>query len=314
MGKYTLLEKENILGSNRSIIFKRYGTQAAVTDLAILLGGYVSEDTIVYNRQSKKYMAGPWWTKTEENENKIYMTCKNGKSDIAPNSATQIGIRPSTKYLEIFKDTLIDYKKEKNSIKEVKYGEYPQWIADEESSIRLEALYNLDVLIKTGKTYNIDKEYIEYEHNGLNYIRFYPVKTFDKTLSNGKKIEQKPYWVKVSPVEWITNSAENIMISKHILISGIEYADEIEKNYENSSIRKFLNESFEKDILPSGKRTISQLKTKYVEELAKTKQELKNIKEALNKIENIYSNEEELSEKEEKRKKLVLDIIKQTTK
>jgi len=313
METYTLLEKERVIGKNSSFIFKRYGTQTAITDFAILLGGYVSEDIVGLSNKVKKIMAAPWWTKTEEDKNKVYMTCKNRKSDIAPNSATQIGIRPAAQYLSIFKDSLIDYIKEENSVKETRYGEYPQWITEDALNNKLETLYNLDVLIKTGKVYNIDKKYVEYEYNGNNYIRFNSENKTNKRLSNGKTVEQKPYWIRVSPIEWITSTSENLIISKYILVSGIKYSNKKDDNYEKSNIKKFLDESFEKDIIPSEKKTASQSRTKYIEELVKAKQELKDIKDTINEIKKIYSNKEELSKEEEQIEKYIIKILKQTT-
>ena len=310
METYTLLEKEKIIGKKKSLIFKKYGTQAAITDFAILLGGYVSEDIVASSNKVKKLMSAPWWTKTEEDKNIVYITCKNRESDNAPISATQIGIRPAAQYLSIFKDSLIDYIKEENSVKETRYGEYPQWITEDALNNKLETLYNLDVIIKTGKVYNIDKKYVEYEYNGNNYIRFNSESKTNKRLSNGKTVEQKPYWIRVSPIEWITSTSENLIISKYILVSGIKYSNKKDDNYEKSNIKKFLDESFEKDIIPSEKKTISQSKTQYIEELIKAKQELRNIKNAINEIKKIYSNKEELSEEEEKSKKYILEILK----
>jgi hypothetical protein len=255
-------------------------------------------------------MSAPWWTKTEENKNIVYITCKNRESDNAPISATQIGIRPAAQYLTVFKDTLIDYKKEINSLKETRYGEYPQWITEDELNNKLETLYNLDVLIKTGKVYTIDKEYIEYEYNSNKYIRFDSQTSTNKRFANGKRVEQKSYWIRVSPIEWITATSENIMISKYILASGIEYSNKNNTDCEKSNIKKFLDQSFEKDIIPSEKKTISQSKTQYIEELIKAKQELRNIKNAINEIKKIYSNKEKLSEEEEKSKKYILEILK----
>ena len=54
METYTLLEKERVIGKNSSFIFKRYGTQTAITDFAILLGGYVSEDIVGLSNKVKK--------------------------------------------------------------------------------------------------------------------------------------------------------------------------------------------------------------------------------------------------------------------
>ena len=43
MNKCTFLTEEQYFGSNQLEVIKKRGTKAAITDFAILLGGYVSD-------------------------------------------------------------------------------------------------------------------------------------------------------------------------------------------------------------------------------------------------------------------------------
>ena len=239
MKNFKLLNSENIT-ENKSEIFKKYGTEAGITDFAILLGGYVSEDKMVFDKKIKKIMASPWWIKTKvENNETQYVTCTRSKFDKAPITSTQIGIRPSIKYNEIYKDFIIDYSIKDKTSEAIKYGEYPQWITDEEHANKLEALFNLNVLYKTGKEY---MGYPEYICNSSKYIRCMASgKAESKKLSNGVEVQKhNTYWIKVTPISWIVNKNENLMISKYVLASGITYR----------GIENFLENSFSKEIEP----------------------------------------------------------------
>jgi len=72
MLKLTLLEIGQIFGSQGSFgkkalsIFEKYGTKAAITDFAILLGGYVSDYSINDSNQLED-RTGWYLTKTDYN-------------------------------------------------------------------------------------------------------------------------------------------------------------------------------------------------------------------------------------------------------
>ena len=293
MVEFTILELNKIIGETKANILRRYGTQAAITDLAILLGGYVSKTHLVQNRMTKRMMAGCWWTKTQNKLNnelsQTYITHINNEYYYTNPKEIQIGTRPTIHYSSLFKDNLIDHAIVSNTTIETKYGEYPQWIVETELSEKLEQMYNLEILCETGKEYNIDKKYKEYEYGGGKYIRLIPSKNETNTfLSNGRNIiKDEAYWIKVIPVEWIVSKSEDIMISKNILIAGIEYNNKNEESFEKTNIKKFLDNNFSIDIIPSRKTSISNEKNYYLKKLIKLKEELNNSKEICNDIEKI---------------------------
>lgn len=288
MIEFTILDLNKIIGETKANLLRRYGTQSAITDLSILLGGYVSKTHYVQNRKTRKMMAGCWWTKTQNKSNnelnQFYITHINNEYYYSRPKETQIGIRPSINYSALFKDDLIGYAIKSHTITEIKYGEYPQWVVEKELSDKLDHLYDLEILCKTGKEYNIDKKYTEFEYGGGKYIRLTATKSETNTfLSNDRNIiKDNNYWIKVMPIEWIVSKSEDLMISKNILIAGIEYNNTNEENFEKTNIKKFLDNNFSKDINPSRKASPSNEKSYYLKRLIEVKEELNNLKETYN--------------------------------
>ena len=166
-----------------------------------------------------------------------------------------------------------------NKIFEIEYGEYPQSVVSENNSRKLEFLYSLEELETTGKIYTTDsarnsnsnakfmaRDFIEYEFEGKKYIRFVTDNSYcnGNLLSDGRKIYPNyVYWINVEPITWIIDLKNQIILSKKILFSGIQYNNysEINDKFENSDIYIFLNEILVKDILPSYTRNKKLVKT-----------------------------------------------------
>ena len=63
MSDFTFLTKEQCWGDEELDIFEKRGTQAAITDFSILLGGWVSNYRIS-NDSSLEGRTGTYWTKS----------------------------------------------------------------------------------------------------------------------------------------------------------------------------------------------------------------------------------------------------------
>lgn len=61
---FTLLTEEQIFGDRQIEVFKKYDTQCAISDFAILLGGGVLDGFYTSEGKSLKNRTGWWWTKT----------------------------------------------------------------------------------------------------------------------------------------------------------------------------------------------------------------------------------------------------------
>ncbi len=64
MSNFTFLTQEQCLEDNKLDILKKRGTKAAITDFAILLGGFVSDSWHIDNDSSLEGRTGFYWTKS----------------------------------------------------------------------------------------------------------------------------------------------------------------------------------------------------------------------------------------------------------
>lgn len=259
--KCTLLTKKQVC-DNPLQMFKKYGTNAAVTDFSLLLGIEVSSDhtsdTLYY--QDKSFIetrAADYWTKTQKEDKAIAISSYGfGYNSPKKMNDSYIGIRPVINYSDINK-----YVKEKRitdkNVLEVDYGEYPQTICDKKLELQLEQMYKENAIQKTEKKYTISssrffipQELDEYYFNGNKYIRFIADRDIIRTkLSNKKYIEfGKTYWIKVEPITWMIDEKEDIAVTKNLLISGIPFDNYNNHKFEDTEIYNYLNNYFIKEI------------------------------------------------------------------
>jgi len=265
MSEFTFLTEEQIFGNNKLDILKKYGTRCAITDFAILLGGYVS-DYYTSEGNSRNNRTGWWWTKTPyDNDARVVLTF--GRRSWDDVNSRHGGARPALSYSTISSISSNGVRGQ-NGIIEVEYGEYPQTIVEEEISKILEKMYLNKTIKETGKSYTTDsvpykdykthfkeKNHIEYEQNGRKYIRFVGDRNSDRDiLSDGRAIRiGDVYWVKVEPIKWMIDEKTGIALSKKILFSGIQFSNTSDYNgvFENTNIKKYMDDYFSKDIIPS---------------------------------------------------------------
>lgn len=84
--EFTLLSEGQIWGNDiesQLDIMQKYGKKAAITDLVILTGGYVCENTD-YNVLEDKSLSGRvgwFWTKSDDNDNDVRAVYQIGNKD-----------------------------------------------------------------------------------------------------------------------------------------------------------------------------------------------------------------------------------------
>lgn len=236
-------------------IFNEFGLKAIMTDFAILLGGYAESGNFSVGNDR----TGSWWLKNVCDEKNVYFVDIEGDLLFDSCYVRTIGIRPVIPYSLIEFDT--------KSFNNVLYGEYPQDIVGRLLSGVLENLYQRDELEITGKFYTTDSthfqntlksfqrvSYMEHVYEGQKYIRLVGNSNCaGERLSDKRVIEEgKPYWVKVSPIEWLIDHDTKTILSKDLLVSGIQFNPKCrDLSFDNSFIYKFLNEIFAKEIIPS---------------------------------------------------------------
>lgn len=269
---FTILDYMFISGTHESKIFK-HSKIAAITDLAILLGGkflnfentgnnYGCYCTTVNN---KNYADLPYVT---------YLGNMNYRKD--NKNSKEIGIRPVLSYStvsEILPSSSI------NEILEIEFGEYPQQAVPSSLEKILEKMYifeyveelykiyNIKNLKKTNKEYKIkyveeNNQFIsvpEYEYNGKKYVRVEVTSSSqldyngEVKLSNKETYHRGDYvWLEVQPVKWLVDAKENFAITKNIIIAGIPINEKYLKyNFSKSILKKFMDIYFSEDIIPT---------------------------------------------------------------
>ena len=239
-------------------IFNEFGLKANMTDFAILLGGYAESGNFSVDND---YRTGSWWLKNVCDEKNVYFVDIEGDLLFDSCYVRTIGIRPVIPY------SLIEFDECAKSFNKVLYGEYPQDIVGTLLSGVLESLYQRDELEITGKFYTVDSthfqntlksfqrvSYMEHVYEGQKYIRLVGNSNCEGERLSDKRIieEGKPYWVKVSPIEWLIDHDTKTIFSKDLLVSGIQFNPKCrDLSFDNSFIYKFLNEIFAKEIIPS---------------------------------------------------------------
>ena len=266
---FTFLTQEQCFGHKKLDILKKYGTRCAITDFAILLGGYVDRDYYTEEGESLINRTGWWWTKTPYGNN---ASAVDSIGSLCWSFVIEFigGARPAITYSAI--SNLVSNRKIVNDILEVEYGEYPQTIVSEDFSKTLEKAYLNKKINHTRKSYTSvsdiyqdkdmpfqEKTHTEYEYNGRKYIRFVgDSNRRGKYLSDGRIIEEgNVYWIEVEPIKWLVDEDADIALSKNILFSGVQFKKEGNYNgdFSTTYIKKFMDTNFSKDIIPSKVKT-----------------------------------------------------------
>lgn len=164
----TLLSEGQIWGNANEPqleVIKKYGTKAAITDLCILTGSYLCEDTN-YNIDEDSSLKGrtSWfWTRSDDNDNDVRVVSKYGNEYSFYGCERYGAIRPALQSSVIFSQISPNRVRGYNKTEEVEYGEYPQYAADSKMQSILESEYNRG-MNKTGRSYTFDSvKYDDYD-------------------------------------------------------------------------------------------------------------------------------------------------------
>ena len=282
-------------------VIKKYGTKAAITDLCILTGSYLCEDT--YNNiDEDRSLTGrtSWfWTRSNDGDNDVRAVFTDGFSIYEFRYFRSGAVRPALQSSEIFSQISPNRVRGYNGTEEVEYGEYPQNAADSRMQNILESEYNRG-MNKTGRSYTFDSvkyddyrtgfkpvTYEEYEYQGKEYIRIKANSNFDGNkfkLSNGVEYRNGDYvWVEVSPVKWLIDDRTGILISKKGLVSGIRFLDK-RTNYKADFDRTEMKEYLDRYMLRDLTQTITFTRVQNItpEEKAQFEEEQKQAKRRRN--------------------------------
>lgn len=273
----TLLSEGQIWGNsseNQLEVLRKYGTKAAISDLCVLTGSYLCEDTDYNVSDSSlnnlKGRTSWFWTRSDDNDNDVRAVNKYGnmnrKCRYGRNGAVRPALQSSAIYSQISPNKVRGY----NDTYEVEYGEYPQYAVDDRMQRILESELNRG-LNKTGRNYTFDSTkyndydtgfkgitYDEYEYQGRKFIRVKANSDFDGgrfELSNGIEYRDGDFvWVEVSPVKWLVDDRTGTLISKIGLVSGIRYLDRgtnYKGDFDRTEMKSYLDKHMSRDLFQS---------------------------------------------------------------
>ena len=256
---------------SRLEVIRKYGIKSAITDLCVLTGSYLCEDTIDEDR-SLTGRTSCFWTRSDDDDNDVRMVDENGIRSYIYRCKRSGTVRPALQSSVIFSQISPNRVMGYNGIEEVEYGEYPQNAADSRMQNILESEYNRG-MNKTGRSYTFDSvkyddydtgfkpvTYEEYEYQGKKYIRIKANSDFcgDKfMLSNGVQYRDGDYvWVEVSPVKWLIDDKTGILISKKGLVSGIRFLNKstnYKGDFSKTEMKEYLDRYMSKELFQTTK-------------------------------------------------------------
>ena len=300
----TLLSEGQIWGNYKESqleVIRKYGTKAAITDLCVLTGSYLCDDTD-YNIDEDCSLKGrtSWfWTRSDDNADDVRTVIRDGDMDGTYRYRRDGAVRPALKSSVIFSQISPNRARGYNGTEEVEYGEYPQYAADLMMQSILELEYNRGMK-KTGRSYTFDSvkyddyntgfkpvTYEEYEYQGKKYIRIKANSDFDGNkfkLSNGAFYRDDDYvWVEVSPVKWLIDDRTGILVSKIGLVSGIRFLAE-NHNYKGAFSRTEMKEYLDRYMIHdlTQTATFTRLQDMTPEEKAQFEEERKQAEKRRN--------------------------------
>ena len=247
MSDFTFLTEEQIFGENRLEIFKDdKNIKAEATDFA-------QENDVLYSIDSLNQSNGYYWTKSIYNIPDMGIAVNEfGQDSNVYFKSEVIGARLVIPFLSLLDIPINDkfvINKTWNDFLEVEYGYYPQKSISRNLCMILNSEYHKNKLRETGNKYtdpvNNKILYPEYELNGHRYIRV-----------------DRNDWIEVQPIKWLVDEKNKLMVTEKILFAGIPFEESgvYKGDFENTTIKKFIDNVFEKEILQGVTLTKTQPK------------------------------------------------------
>ena len=271
---FTFLTEEQIFGDNKLEIFDKRGTEATVTDFAILLGAAFCDPEFHINNTNPSLTnkTGRYWTKSYCEGDDVSTVHVDGDWGSELVTDRYIGARPVFPYF-LIKGNCFE-KRANDGILEIKYGEYPQKAVSKKMQKELNrAIKRNKIQISVDKSYRVDttkshdfnQEFVpltlnEYEYQGRKFVKVQCNSCYKKDikigLSNGEIYKVGDYvWVEVLPVKWLVDEKSNIAMSEEILFAGIQFQHNefYDGNFENTDVKKYMDEYFSNEIISLSK-------------------------------------------------------------
>ena len=281
---FTFLKEDQIWGDDALDVMKKYGTAVAPTDLTVILGSRMNR--VGSPKTSEGETTCESWSASSYGDVIVRHVGYMGRKNAEGATERSISARPALPPSEASKISPSEARAI-DGIRVAEYGEYPQTVADERTSEKLERLHDSRSLHTTGKNYTFDSvglddydtpfkatSYPEYEMDGKRYIRVLgrPYDD-DSKLSTGEQVKKgKPYWVEVQPIEWLMDRS-GTMVAKKCLFAGIQFDTKRHYNgdFSKTSMKHYLDTYFAKEMEPT-ERVASRTASKTRKEPVKKKE------------------------------------------
>ena len=298
MSNFTFLTEEQCFGNDKLDILEKRGTKAAITDFSVLLGGWVS-DYHVDNDSSLEGRTCWYWTKSDDGDNDARVVDDHGSGSCIHVYKRNGGARPALPFSSIsnIPTNGESGKRARDGILEVEYGYYPQKAASKDMQERLERAYRSGSISKTRNSYTTDsrkydaygekflaKQHEEYEYNGKRYVRVEANSDFGGnrfTLSNGEQYRDGDnVWVEVSPVKWLVDEREKVMLTDKLIFSGVQFnhtRDYHTRDFDKTDIKTFMDRYLERDLEQSRGTITLEEQTEETEEFKPRKSRLQKL-------------------------------------
>ena len=268
MSDFTFLTSEQFFGGDKLDIIRKRGTEAAITDFSILLGGYVADNYHIDGDSSLEGRIGDYWTKSDDGDNGVRVVAGDN-IDYSFVFLRHVGARPALPFSNINSiPTNGVSRRAQDGIFEVEYGYYPQKAASRDMQGRLESAYRNGSISRTKNSYTTDsvsynedaipflpKTHDEYEYNGKKYVRIeansYSAGN-DFTLSNGEKYRDgNNVWVEVQPVKWLVDERAHMMLTEKLIFAGVQFDKERgyhTGDFDKTDIKTFMDRYLSRDL------------------------------------------------------------------
>ena len=275
MKNLTFLTNKQCFGSEKLDILQKRGTNAAITDFSILLGGWVQSDTDYWHidgDDSLEGRTGYYWTKSDDRDNNVCWICEDGNIYSYDVILRCGGARPALSFSSISSIPTNGVsgapKRARDGVLEVKYGYYPQKAVSRNMQERLERAFERRSLSRTGKKYTTDsrkynecdkvfspKQHEEFQLYGKKYVRVEANSCFDGgkfKLSNGESYRDgDPVWVEVAPVKWLVDERAKMMLADKLIFAGVQFKhtrDYHTRDFDKTDIKTFMDRYLSKEL------------------------------------------------------------------
>ena len=275
MSNLTFLTQEQCFESEKLDILQKRGTNAAITDFAILLGGWVDKYKNYWHIDDDVSLGGRtgyYWTKSDDGDNDTFVVKASGYGQYFDAKIRDVGARPALPFSSI--DSIPTNgvsgapKRARDGVLEVEYGYYPQKAVSRDMQERLERAFERRSLSRTGKKYTTDsrkleddyltfspKQYDEFQLDGKKYVRVEANSCFGVfgfKLSNGESYKDgDPVWIKVAPVKWLVDEKAKIMLTDKLIFAGVQFnhtKDYYTEDFDKTDIKTFMDKYLSKEL------------------------------------------------------------------